>query len=142
MRITNCMKSIELALVACLLMIAATNAGAEWQPDPDDKVQSKAYKALVQLKDRLPRTEQYFEEAYGYAVLPSVTRIGLGFGGTYGRGLVVEGGKGRVIAKDLGPGHVIVTLLCDSAMRYRARLFNRAFLAGKGLELPAWLNLD
>jgi len=46
------------------------------------------------------------------------------------------------LAKELGPGHVIVTLLCDSAMRYRARLFNRAFLAGKGLELPDWLNLD
>ena len=46
------------------------------------------------------------------------------------------------LAKELGPGHVIVTLLCDSAMRYRARLFNRAFLAEKGLELPDWLNLD
>ena len=46
------------------------------------------------------------------------------------------------LAKELGPGHVIVTLLCDSAMRYRARLFNREFLAGKGLELPDWLNLD
>jgi len=46
------------------------------------------------------------------------------------------------MAKDLGPGHVIVTLLCDSAMRYRARLFNRAFLAEKGLQLPDWLNLD
>jgi len=46
------------------------------------------------------------------------------------------------LAKELGPGHVIVTLLCDSAMRYRARLFNRAFLKEKGLELPDWLNLD
>ncbi len=43
---------------------------------------------------------------------------------------------------ELGPGHVIVTLLCDSAMRYRARLFNRAYLAEKGLELPEWLDLD
>jgi cysteine synthase A len=46
------------------------------------------------------------------------------------------------MAKDLGPGHVIVTLLCDSAMRYRARLFNRQYLAEQGLELPAWLELD
>ncbi|MAF83843.1 MAG: cysteine synthase A [Gammaproteobacteria bacterium] len=46
------------------------------------------------------------------------------------------------MARDLGPGHVIVTLLCDSAMRYRARLFNRAFLAEQGLQLPDWLNLD
>jgi cysteine synthase A len=46
------------------------------------------------------------------------------------------------MAKELGPGHVIVTLLCDSAMRYRARLFNRKYLAEKGLELPEWLDLD
>ncbi|HJP05520.1 MAG: cysteine synthase A [Gammaproteobacteria bacterium] len=46
------------------------------------------------------------------------------------------------LAKELGPGHVIVTLLCDSGLRYRERLFNREFLAGKGLEFPEWLNLD
>jgi len=45
------------------------------------------------------------------------------------------------LAKELGPGHVIVTLLCDSGLRYRERLFNREFLAEKGLELPDWLNL-
>ena len=45
------------------------------------------------------------------------------------------------MARDLGPGHVIVTLLCDSGLRYRERLFNRAFLKEKGLELPDWLNL-
>jgi len=45
------------------------------------------------------------------------------------------------LAKDLGPGHVIVTILCDSGLRYRERLFNRAFLKEKGLELPDWLNL-
>ena len=45
------------------------------------------------------------------------------------------------MAKELGPGHVIVTILCDSGLRYRERLFNRKFLADKGLELPAWLNL-
>ncbi|MDP6435615.1 MAG: cysteine synthase A [Gammaproteobacteria bacterium] len=46
------------------------------------------------------------------------------------------------LAKELGPGHVIVTLLCDSGLRYRERLFNREFLASKGLELPGWLNLE
>ncbi|TDJ42569.1 MAG: cysteine synthase A [Gammaproteobacteria bacterium] len=45
------------------------------------------------------------------------------------------------LARDLGPGHIIVTLLCDSGLRYRERLFNRAFLKEKGLELPDWLNL-
>ncbi|MCP4001059.1 MAG: cysteine synthase A [Gammaproteobacteria bacterium] len=45
------------------------------------------------------------------------------------------------LAKELGPGHVIVTLLCDSGLRYRERLFNREFLKSKGLKLPNWLNL-
>ena len=91
MTLVNFMKSVGLASVACLLMGATTNAGAQWQPDPDDTAQAKAYKALTRLKERIPRTEQYFEEAYGYAVLPSVTRVAVGFGGAYGKGLVVEG---------------------------------------------------
>ncbi len=45
------------------------------------------------------------------------------------------------MARELGPGHVIVTILCDSGLRYRERLFNKEFLASKGLELPDWLNL-
>jgi cysteine synthase A len=45
------------------------------------------------------------------------------------------------LAKELGPGHVITTLLCDSGLRYRERLFNRKFLAEKGLTLPDWLNI-
>ncbi len=42
------------------------------------------------------------------------------------------------LAAELGPGHTIVTVLCDSATRYKERLFNRAFLESKGLSLPDW----
>jgi cysteine synthase A len=38
-----------------------------------------------------------------------------------------------VLAKQLGPGHTIVTILCDSGTRYQSRLFNREWLAAKGL---------
>jgi cysteine synthase A len=38
------------------------------------------------------------------------------------------------LAKSLGPGHTIVTLLCDSGARYQSRLFNREWLQGKGLN--------
>ncbi|MBL8224766.1 MAG: cysteine synthase A [Chromatiales bacterium] len=60
-------------------------------------------------------------------------------------GLLLGGSSGVNVAgavrmaKALGPGHVIVTILCDSGLRYRQRLFNRAFLAERGIELPAWL---
>jgi len=43
------------------------------------------------------------------------------------------------LARDLGPGHTIVTLLCDYGTRYQSKLFNPAFLREKGLPVPDWL---
>ena len=44
------------------------------------------------------------------------------------------------LAKDMGPGHTIVTILCDHGSRYQSKLFNPAFLKEKGLPVPAWLD--
>jgi len=43
------------------------------------------------------------------------------------------------LAKDLGPGHTVVTILADSGTRYQTKLFNAEFLRGKGLPVPSWL---
>jgi cysteine synthase A len=43
------------------------------------------------------------------------------------------------MAERLGPGHTIVTILCDSGTRYQSKLFNPDFLRGKGLPTPSWL---
>jgi cysteine synthase A len=43
------------------------------------------------------------------------------------------------LAKDLGPGHTIVTVLADYGTRYQSKLFNPAFLRSKGLPVPAWM---
>lgn len=43
------------------------------------------------------------------------------------------------MARDLGPGHTIVTVLCDVGTRYQSRLFNPDFLRGKGIAVPDWL---
>lgn len=43
------------------------------------------------------------------------------------------------LAKHMGPGHTVVTLLCDSGQRYMSKLFNPAFLREKGLPAPSWL---
>jgi cysteine synthase A len=43
------------------------------------------------------------------------------------------------LARDLGPGKTIVTILCDYGSRYQSKLFNRAFLAEHNLPIPAWL---
>jgi len=43
------------------------------------------------------------------------------------------------LARDLGPGHTIVTVLCDYGSRYQSKLFNREFLEERGLPTPPWL---
>lgn len=43
------------------------------------------------------------------------------------------------LARDLGPGHTIVTILCDFGTRYQSKLFNPAFLLSKGLPTPGWM---
>jgi cysteine synthase A len=60
-------------------------------------------------------------------------------------GLCVGGSSGVNIAgavrlaKELGPGHTIVTVLCDFGTRYQSKLFNPEFLRSKNLPVPAWL---
>lgn len=44
------------------------------------------------------------------------------------------------LARDMGPGHTIVTVLCDYGTRYQSKLFNPEFLREKGLPVPGWLS--
>ena len=43
------------------------------------------------------------------------------------------------LAKELGPGKTIVTILCDYGTRYQSKLFNPEFLRSKNLPVPAWI---
>ena len=43
------------------------------------------------------------------------------------------------VARAMGPGHTIVTILCDGGARYASKLFNPPFLREKGLPAPPWL---
>lgn len=45
------------------------------------------------------------------------------------------------LAKELGPGHTIVTILCDYGTRYQSKLFNPVFLENKKLPVPEWLTI-
>ena len=61
-------------------------------------------------------------------------------------GLVLGGSSGINVAgairlaRDLGPGKRIVTILCDSGNRYQTKLYNPEFLREKGLPVPKWLD--
>lgn len=63
-----------------------------------------------------------------------VTSEGLSLGGSAGVNIA---GAIRM-ARDLGPGKTIVTLLCDGGARYAGRLFSRDFLSARGLPVPPW----
>ena len=86
--------------------------------------------APVDLAFRIPDTESL-------PVLYDLLRYeGLCVGGSSG---VNVAGAMRM-ARELGPGHTIVTMLCDSGQRYQRKLFNHEFLRAKGLPVPAWLS--
>jgi cysteine synthase A len=74
------------------------------------------------------------EEAIPY-VFDLLEHEGLCVGGSSGVNIA---GAVR-LAKELGPGHTIVTVLCDFGTRYQSKLFNPEFLRSKNLPVPAWL---
>ena len=63
-------------------------------------------------------------------------------------GLVMGGSTGINVAgairmaREMGPGHTIVTILCDYGTRYQSKLFNPEFLKEKGLPCPDWLGAE
>ncbi len=71
--------------------------------------------------------------------------LGIVFGLVREEGLCLGGSSGINIAgamrlaRELGPGKTIVTILCDYGSRYQSKMFNRAFLESKGLPVPEWL---
>jgi cysteine synthase len=77
--------------------------------------------------------------------IPDAEALPLIFDLVVEEGLVLGGSTGINIAgairaaKELGPGHTIVTVLCDYGNRYQSKLFNPGFLREKGLPLPRWL---
>ncbi len=73
------------------------------------------------------------EEALG-VLFDLLVEEGLCFGGSSG---INVAGAIR-LAREFGPRHTIVTLLCDHGSRYQSKLFDRALLAARGLPLPPW----
>ena len=66
------------SIIRCMLMLTLALGGtqgfATWEADPDDKRQVTAATAIAEFRERIPRTEMFFEDAYAFAILPSVTR--------------------------------------------------------------------
>ncbi|MDD3837198.1 MAG: cysteine synthase A [Phenylobacterium sp.] len=75
------------------------------------------------------------DEEMMLAIYDMVEHEGLVMGGSTG---INVAGAIRM-AKDLGPGHTIVTILCDHGSRYQSKIYNPQFLREKSLPLPCWL---
>jgi cysteine synthase len=77
--------------------------------------------------------------------IPDEEALRIVFGLTAEEGLCVGASSGVNVAgairlaKELGPGHTVVTVLCDPGARYQSRLFNPEFLQSKALPAPPWL---
>lgn len=82
-----------IVLASMCLLLAPRPVAAQWQADPGSRIQVKAQRTLQAFRERIPRTTTYFDDAYALAVFPSVTRVGFGFGGAYGKGIVIEGDR-------------------------------------------------
>ena len=95
--------------------------------------QSRITANLVDTKvDRAYRISD--EEALPL-IFDLITQEGLCLGGSSGVNIA---GAIRM-ARDMGPGHAIVTVLCDHGSRYQSKLYNPDFLREKGLPVPAWM---
>ena len=81
-------------MLVALLMLGAENSAAEaWQAEEGDRLQERAEKAIEKVREKVERSHPYFEDAYAMAVWPGINRVAFGFGGAYGKGVVIEQGE-------------------------------------------------
>jgi cysteine synthase len=94
---------------------------------------------------RITANLEGFTPDFSYRI-PDAEALPIVFDLLQDEGLCMGGSSGINIAgairmaKDMGPGHTIVTILCDYGSRYQSKLYNPAFLKEKGLPVPAWLD--
>jgi lipid-binding SYLF domain-containing protein len=64
-----------------------------FEPDLNNEMELDVQRAIIQIKQRDPGIQKFFDNSAGYAVYPSVGKGGIVVGGAYGRGLVIENGQ-------------------------------------------------
>jgi lipid-binding SYLF domain-containing protein len=80
-------------LVAAFTLGPGIDAAGAWQAEEGDRLQERAQEAIARVRAEVERSHPFFEEAYAMAVWPGITRAALGFGGAYGKGVVIEQGE-------------------------------------------------
>ncbi|MDP6884264.1 MAG: pyridoxal-phosphate dependent enzyme, partial [Rhodospirillales bacterium] len=93
------------------------------------RVTGNVAEAKIDLPFRIPDEE----------MLPVVFDLLIGEGLCLGGSSGINVAGAIRLARELGPGHTIVTILADGGQRYQSKMFNPEFLKEKGLPTPAWL---
>ena len=94
---------------------------------------------------RITANLEGFKPDFSYRI-PDAEALPIVFDLLQEEGLCMGGSSGINIAgairmaREMGPGHTIVTILCDYGSRYQSKLYNPAFLKEKGLPVPDWLD--
>ncbi len=94
---------------------------------------------------RITANLEGFTPDFSYQI-PDSEALPIVFGLLAEEGLCLGGSSGINVAgamrmaKEMGPGHTIVTILCDYGTRYQSKLFNTEFLKEKDLPVPSWLD--
>ena len=94
---------------------------------------------------RITANLEGFRPDYSYRI-PDAEALPIVFDLLETEGLCLGGSSGINIAgalrmaRDMGPGNTIVTILCDYGQRYQSKLYNPEFLKEKGLPVPGWLD--
>ncbi|HKI68185.1 MAG TPA: hypothetical protein VKA67_01245, partial [Verrucomicrobiae bacterium] len=84
------MRKAALLPIVLIFILSASTAWA-WEPNPQNKMELKVQGAILDLLSKDPGMKDWFKNAAGYAVFPSVGKGGIGIGGAYGKGLVIAG---------------------------------------------------
>jgi len=120
--------------------LAAYFSGGEAQPSAGTSIMEGI--GINHVTDNVARAQVDHAYTIGDAeALPYLFDLlqheGLCLGGSAGVNIA---GAAR-LARELGPGHTIVTILCDYGNRYQSKLFNPVFLHNKSLPVPGWLDI-
>jgi lipid-binding SYLF domain-containing protein len=76
-----------------MALLLWTSTTVAFDPDPNDKDQLAAAKAILEIKQADPEIQRFFDNSAGFAVFPSVGKAGIGVGGALGDGLVIVNDK-------------------------------------------------
>jgi len=79
-----------LILFIILSTIFLSSFATAWTPNTDDKLELAVAQAIITAKGKDPSLTKWFDKAYAYAVFPRVGKAGIGVGGAYGKGIVIQ----------------------------------------------------